>query len=112
MTQGSTAKRGLKMMTESPEIAFIIPCYNEQSSVARVVLQAKALFPDARVYVCDNNSTDNTSKVASESGAIVYFERRKGKGNAVKRLLRDVDADIFIFQNIFQIIFKNQIHIF
>lgn len=84
------------MMTESPEIAFIIPCYNEQSSVARVVLQAKALFPDARVYVCDNNSTDNTSKVASEAGAIVYFERRKGKGNAVKRLLRDVDADIFI----------------
>ncbi len=96
MTSGSTATQGLKAKADSPEIAFIIPCYNEQSSVARVVLRAKALFPDARVYVCDNNSTDNTSKAASEAGAIVCFETRKGKGNAVKRLLRDVDADIFI----------------
>ena len=94
MTSGSVVESGVD--SAAPQIAFIIPCYNEQSSVARVVLRAKDLFPSARVYVCDNNSSDKTSEVASKAGAIVYFEPRNGKGNAVKRLLRDVDADVYI----------------
>ena len=85
MTSGSVVESGVD--SAAPQIAFIIPCYNEQSSVARVVLRAKDLFPSARVYVCDNNSSDKTSEVASKAGAIVYFEPRNGKG-ASSRILR------------------------
>lgn len=80
----------------SKSIAFIIPCYNEESSVADVVHEAKSLFPGCSVWVCDNNSTDDTASVASRAGAQVMLETRVGKGNAVRRLLRDVDADVFI----------------
>lgn len=77
-------------------LAFIIPCYNEQESIGLVVGEIAALFPGAQIVVCDNNSTDRTSDVACQAGATVLFERRKGKGNAVRRLLRDVDADCFV----------------
>lgn len=77
-------------------LAFIIPCYNEQESIGLVVGEIVALFPSAQIVVCDNNSTDRTSDVARQAGATVLFERRKGKGNAVRRLLRDVDADCFV----------------
>ena len=77
-------------------LAFIIPCYNEQESIGLVVGEIAALFPGAQIVVCDNNSTDRTSDVARQAGATVLFERRKGKGNAVRRLLRDVDADCFV----------------
>lgn len=78
------------------KLAFIIPCYNEQESIGLVVREVSGLFPAAQIVVCDNNSTDRTSDVAREAGATVLFERRKGKGNAVRRLLRDVDADVFV----------------
>lgn len=94
MTSTSAVTRGAG--ANFPEIAFVIPCYNEECSVAHVVRRAKAIFPEAVVYVCDNNSIDNTAKAASDAGAIIFFEPKKGKGNAVKRLLRDVEADIFI----------------
>ena len=77
-------------------IAFIIPCYNEDHSIKLVIQEILSKFPRAGIFVCDNNSTDRTSQVASEAGATVLFEHRKGKGNAVRRLLRDVDADIFV----------------
>lgn len=77
-------------------LAFIIPCYNEQESIGLVVREISSLFPFAQIVVCDNNSTDLTSDVAREAGATVLFERRKGKGNAVRRLLRDIEADIFV----------------
>ena len=67
-------------------LAFIIPCYNEQESIGLVVGEIVALFPSAQIVVCDNNSTDRTSDVARQAGATVLFERRKGKGNAVRRL--------------------------
>ena len=77
-------------------LAFIVPCYNEQESIGLVVEEIFLLFPAAEIYVCDNNSNDRTSEVARNAGAIVLFEHRKGKGNAVRRLLRDVEADIFV----------------
>ena len=78
------------------QIAFIIPCYNEQESIGLVINDIQGFFPSACIYVCDNNSSDRTADVARVAGATVFFERKKGKGNAVRRLLRDVDADIFI----------------
>lgn len=77
-------------------LAFIVPCYNEQESIGLVVEEISFLFPSAAIYICDNNSNDRTSEIALEAGAIVLFEHRKGKGNAVRRLLRDVEADIFV----------------
>lgn len=77
-------------------LAFIVPCYNEQESIGLVVEEIFLLFPAAEIYVCDNNSNDRTSEVARDAGAIVLSEYRKGKGNAVRRLLRDVEADIFV----------------
>ena len=78
------------------DIAFIIPCYNEQESIGLVVDEIKQLFPTAGIFVCDNNSNDRTSEVAAGSGATVLFERVKGKGNAVRRLLRDVEAQLYV----------------
>lgn len=80
----------------STSIAFIIPCFNEESSIAEVVKEARQLFPGCDVYVCDNNSTDQTASVARCAGATVMLETSVGKGNAVRRLLRDVDADVFV----------------
>ena len=77
-------------------LAFIVPCYNEQESIGLVVEEIFLLFPSAAIYVCDNNSNDRTSEVARDAGAIVLSEHRKGKGNAVRRLLRDVEADIYV----------------
>ena len=79
-----------------PRIAFIIPCYNEAVSIAYVVKKAKELFPQSEVIVCDNNSKDDTARLARDAGAHVVFEKKVGKGNAVRRLLRDIDADVFI----------------
>ena len=82
--------------TVGPSIAFVIPCYNEEQGIAGVVCEALSIVPHSRIIVCDNNSSDNTSCCASEAGAEVIFEPIRGKGNAVRRLLRDVDADIFV----------------
>jgi len=78
------------------EIAFVIPCFNEQESIGLVVTELWDLFPEARIYVCDNHSSDRTAEVARAAGAVVLYEKEKGKGNAVRRLLRDVDAGLFV----------------
>lgn len=77
-------------------IAAIIPCYNEAVAIAKVVTDLQAVVPGIVVYVYDNNSTDQTAKVAAEAGAIVRFEPQKGKGNVVRRAFADVDADIYL----------------
>lgn len=79
-----------------PTIAVIIPCLNEEVAIARVVSSFRRALPEATIYVCDNASTDNTSKVAREAGAIVRLEPLKGKGNAVRRMFADVEADVYI----------------
>ena len=77
-------------------IAVLIPCYNEEKTVAKVVADAKAALPDAVVYVYDNNSTDKTAQLAKEAGAVVRREPRQGKGFVMRRMFREIDALCYI----------------
>jgi glycosyltransferase involved in cell wall biosynthesis len=79
-----------------PRIAVLVPCYNEQAAVATVVADFRKSLPGAEIYVYDNNSRDRTAAVAREAGAIVRSERRQGKGNVVRRMFADVEADIYV----------------
>lgn len=74
----------------------LIPCYNEAPTIAKVVASFKALAPDVDVYVYDNNSTDDTGRIATEAGAIVVPEYRQGKGFVVRSMFRDIDADCYV----------------
>ena len=76
--------------------AVLIPCYNEAITIKKVVSDFKKVLPDADIYVYDNNSTDNTDKIAEKAGAIVRYEYRQGKGNVVRSMFRDIDADCYI----------------
>lgn len=78
------------------KIAILIPCFNEEASVAEVVKQFRAQVPDAEIYVFDNNSTDQTAKCAREAGATVFYERRQGKGFVTQAMFREVDADVYV----------------
>ena len=78
------------------QIAVLIPCYNEEQSIGMVVHDFKVALPDACVYVYDNNSTDKTVEVARGAGAFVNFEQRQGKGNVVRRMFSDVEADVYV----------------
>lgn len=80
----------------SVRIAVIIPCYNEAKAIAAVVQKAKQVLPDAKVYVYDNNSSDNTAQVAEQAGAIVRFVSLQGKGAVVRRMFADIDADVYV----------------
>jgi glycosyltransferase involved in cell wall biosynthesis len=79
-----------------PRIAVLIPCYNEEVTVAQVVRDFHDQLPNADIYVFDNNSTDRTVELAREAGAIVAFERRQGKGYAVQTMFQNVEADIYV----------------
>lgn len=78
------------------KIAVLIPCYNESKTISKVVSDYKHALPTADIYVYDNNSKDNTDKIASEAGAIVRYERRQGKGNVIRTMFREIDADCYI----------------
>jgi glycosyltransferase involved in cell wall biosynthesis len=77
-------------------IAVLVPCYNEEAAIAKVVADFKRSLPTATIYVYDNNSTDKTIEVATAAGATVRRERRKGKGNVVRRMFQDIEADIYV----------------
>jgi len=79
-----------------PRVAVLIPCYNEQATIGKTVADFRRLLPDAAIYAYDNASTDATSQVAQQAGAHVRFEARKGKGNVVRRMFRDIDADWYV----------------
>ena len=79
-----------------PKVAVILPCYNEEAAIAQTVAGFRAALPGAAIYVYDNNSADRTVEVAREAGAIVRTERMQGKGNVVRRMFADVDADIYV----------------
>jgi len=83
-------------VNRSPVIAVLVPCFNEEAAVAAVVRDFKAALPGAVVYVYDNNSTDRTSEVAARAGAVVRHEPLKGKGNVVRRMFADIEADIYV----------------
>lgn len=84
------------MRKQVDKIAVLIPCYNEEKTVGKVVADAKKALPDATVYVYDNNSTDKTIETAEQAGAIVRKEPRQGKGYVMRRMFREIDAQCYI----------------
>ena len=80
----------------SKKIAVLIPCYNEAVTIEKVVRDFKKVLPEADIYVYDNNSTDNTAGIAERAGAIVRHEYRQGKGNVIRTMFREIDADCYI----------------
>jgi glycosyltransferase involved in cell wall biosynthesis len=80
----------------SPRVAVLVPCYNEEAAIGKVVRDFRQALPDAAVYVYDNNSRDQTMARAREAGAIVRSEQRQGKGNVVRRMFADIEADLYL----------------
>ena len=78
------------------KIAVLIPCYNEEKTIKKVVTDWKNSLPEAVIYVYDNNSKDNTAKIAEECGAVVRHEYQQGKGNVIRRMFREIDAECYI----------------
>jgi glycosyltransferase involved in cell wall biosynthesis len=83
-------------MLPSPTVAVLVPCYNEEATVAQVVHGFRQALPEATIFVYDNNSTDGTMAHAREAGAVVRSETRQGKGNVVRRMFSDIDADVYV----------------
>jgi glycosyltransferase involved in cell wall biosynthesis len=78
------------------ELAVLVPCYNEETTIEKVVADFRSHLPQATVYVYDNNSTDRTVEIARAAGAIVRRETRQGKGNVVRRMFADIDAEVYV----------------
>ena len=78
------------------KIAVLIPCYNEEQTIAKVVGDVKAALPEAVVYVYDNNSKDRTVELATAAGAVVRYEYKQGKGNVIRRMFREIDAECYL----------------
>ena len=84
------------MKNDSKKIAVLIPCYNESKTIEKVVKDYKEVLPEADIYVYDNNSTDGTDEIARKAGAIVKYEYRQGKGNVIRSMFKDIDADCYL----------------
>lgn len=78
------------------EVAVLIPCYNEEVAIGRVVAEFRSALPTARIYIYDNNSQDRTTMIGRAAGAIVRHERMQGKGNVVRRMFADIEADVYV----------------
>ena len=78
------------------KIAVLIPCYNESRTIQKVVEDFKRVLPEAVIYVYDNNSTDGTDEIARAAGAVVRYEYKQGKGNVIRRMFRDIDAECYV----------------
>lgn len=78
------------------EIAVLIPCYNESITIKKVIEDYKKALPEATIYVYDNNSTDGTDEIARAAGAVVRYEYRQGKGNVIRSMFREIDADCYL----------------
>ena len=78
------------------KIALIIPCYNEATTIGKVVKDFKKHLPEAKIYVFDNNSTDDTDKIAQRAGAIVLHEAKQGKGNVIRSAFHNIDAECYL----------------
>ena len=78
------------------KIAVLIPCYNESKTIEKVVKDYKKVLPEADIYVYDNNSKDGTDEIARNAGAIVRYETKQGKGNVIRTMFRDIDADCYL----------------
>ncbi len=89
-------QRGKEDTTVLDKIAVLIPCYNEEKTVAKVVRDFQNVLPEAVIYVYDNNSSDRTVELAKEAGAIVRHEYQQGKGNVIRRMFREIDAQVYV----------------
>ena len=78
------------------KIAVLIPCYNEEKTIYKVVTDWKKELPDAVIYVYDNNSNDKTAELARKAGAVVRHEYRQGKGNVIRSMFREIDAECYL----------------
>ncbi len=78
------------------KIAVLLPCYNESKTIAKVVGDFRRVLPEATIYVYDNNSTDGTAEIAEKAGAVVRHEYQQGKGNVIRRMFREIDAECYI----------------
>lgn len=85
-----------RAVSARPRIAVLIPCYNEELTIAEVISQFRAELPDAEIYVFDNNSTDRTVEEARAAGALIYHEKRQGKGYVVQSMFRKISADVYV----------------
>lgn len=83
-------------LVEGARVAVLLPCFNEEAAIGRVVEDMRRALPEATIYVYDNNSRDATVQVATAAGAVVRSERRQGKGNVVRRMFADIDADAYV----------------
>jgi len=84
------------MKKDTKKIAVLIPCYNESKTIEKVVKDYKKVLPDADIYVYDNNSSDGTDEIAKKAGAIVKYEYKQGKGNVIRSMFKDIDADCYL----------------
>jgi len=84
------------MVARPLRVAVLVPCYNEERAIAEVVADFRAALPDARIYVYDNNSKDNTAAAARGAGAVVRSEIHQGKGYVVRRMFNDIEADVYV----------------
>ena len=89
-------KKNVENKYKDKKIAVLIPCYNEALTIEKVVKDYKKALPNADIYVYDNNSTDGTDKIAKKAGAIVRYEYRQGKGNVIRSMFKDIDADCYL----------------
>jgi glycosyltransferase involved in cell wall biosynthesis len=92
----SSEQRLTRSAADSLDIAVLVPCYNEERAIAKVVADFRAALPNTPVYVYDNNSRDNTVAAAKEAGAIVRRETHQGKGHVVRRMFNDIEADVYV----------------
>lgn len=83
-------------MSKENRVVVLIPCYNESATIAKVISDFKRELPEAEIFVYDNNSSDHTDMIALEAGATVRYERKQGKGNVVRTMFRDIDADCYV----------------
>lgn len=81
------------------KVAVLLPCYNEEMTIEKVIKDFKNVLPDATIYVCDNNSKDKSVELALKAGAVVMHEYKQGKGNVMRKMFREIDADIYLIND-------------
>jgi glycosyltransferase involved in cell wall biosynthesis len=96
MSQAIAARAEERQQRTGQRVAVLVPCFNEEATIAKVVADFRAALPEAAIYVYDNNSVDGTVDVARAAGALVRRETHQGKGNVVRRMFADVDADVYV----------------
>ena len=98
LTAGTESRPGVRVLAfeSQPSIAVLVPCLNEAAAIAKVVADFRSALPEAKVFVYDNGSLDGTPEIARAAGAIVRIEPMRGKGNVVRRMFADIEADVFV----------------